>query len=222
MTMPKAPIIYPAVLSYNWRDYSYKIKAAARYFNGVQIDMIDEKFAKKRTWQDFSKINRLKPKNLFFEIQLMVKDPLLYILECAKVADRYIIHIESIKQIRPLIILTRGLGKSVGLAVDYKTPVSRITPYIKDIDMALVMTIRAGKAGQKLIPEALLKVKALHEKAPRLPLEVDGGINEETIAKAASAGANMFVVGSYLWRQKDMNKAKNRLLENVKKVKKSY
>ena len=199
--MKKSITIYPAILSHSKVELEQKVRTAREYnFRGVQIDVMDGKFVKDKTYSDKEVLRRMKSKGLFFEIQLMVKDPASEIIRLAKAGDRFIIHLESCRNPRPLVHLIRGLKKGVGIAVNPETPVSRIFPYIKDIDVALVMTVRPGKSGQKLIPQTLLKVRRLRKRFPKLPIEVDGGINGKTATLAINSGASILVVGSYFWK----------------------
>lgn len=207
------PVIYPAILSKNFQDYEKKIQSSAKYFEGAQIDVMDGKFVKNKTYQNLAKLNRLNHKKLFIEIHLMVQDPFKHMLKWAKIADRYIIHIESTKDVKPLILLARGLEKGIGLAINPNTRISVLTPYIKDIDIVLIMTINPGWSGQKLIPRTLSKIKALHKKYPRLTIEVDGGINLETIKQVCQAGARLLVAGSAIWVSPDIEIAKKNLLK---------
>lgn len=208
-------VIYPAILSTSWHEYRFKVKKASKYFSGVQIDVMDGKFVKNRTYSNFQKINTLRPKNLFFEIQLMVQNPLKSILEWSKVADRYIIHIESVQDPLPLLRLVRGMRKGIGLAINPSTSLSMLKPFLKKIDVALVMTVKPGRSGQKFISKTLHKVAALRKTAPRLPIEVDGGINPRNIGKAVQAGATIVISGNYVWGNKNISTAKNNLLKHA-------
>ena len=90
------------------------------------------------------------------------------------------------------------------IVLNPETPVETLTPYLNEIDEALVMTVHPGYGGQSFIAECLPKVTWLREKCPDLDIRIDGGGNAETIPLSAKAGANMFVAGSYLFKQTDM------------------
>ena len=98
-----------------------------------------------------------------------------------------------------------------------ETPVERLTPYLGEIDEALVMTVHPGYGGQKFIAECLSKVAWLRERCPQLDIMVDGGVNAETAVLATKAGANQFVAGSYLFKQSDMKAAVDGLKSMVSK-----
>ena len=86
-------------------------------------------------------------------------------------------------------------------------------PYIDKIDMVLVMTVEPGRGGQKLIPECLEKVRTLREFAPDIDIEVDGGINLETIDMVKNAGANVIVAGTAVFGATDRKYVIDRLRE---------
>ena len=101
----------------------------------------------------------------------------------------------------------RSLGLRNAIAFNPETPVERVVPYLDEVDEVLVMTVHPGYGGQAFIDDCLPKIAAIHAMRPALDIMVDGGINAETAVRAAKAGANMFVAGSYLFRQTDMRAA---------------
>ena len=105
----------------------------------------------------------------------------------------------------------RKLGVAVGVALNPDTPIEALDPCIKDVDMALVMSVNAGFGGQSFNPIALEKLKTLRANHPDLLLEIDGGINLETIGSARAAGCDLFVVGSGIFKHDDYGAAMNGL-----------
>jgi ribulose-phosphate 3-epimerase len=97
----------------------------------------------------------------------------------------------------------RGMGKKVGLAFNPDLAVEKIEPYLRDIDLALCMTVFPGFGGQPYIPEStgrIAKLRAMvNAHNPACEIEVDGGIDEKTIGEAARAGASVFVAGSAVY-----------------------
>ena len=102
------------------------------------------------------------------------------------------------------IELIRETGKKVGITIKPNTPADAVEPYLELVDMVLVMTVEPGFGGQKLIPECLDKVTAIHkmveEKGLTTDIEVDGGINLENVHLALEAGANVIVAGSSVFK----------------------
>lgn len=91
----------------------------------------------------------------------------------------------------------------VGIAIKPKTNVETVFPFCDKVDMILVMTVEPGFGGQKFMADMMPKVKILREKYPKLDIEVDGGLGEDTIDAAASNGANCIVAGSSVFKSKD-------------------
>jgi len=117
-------------------------------------------------------------------------------------ADLLTIHVEISGDVRPVLERIRGFGMGVGLALDPATPLSRIEDYLDLCDLVLVMSVPAGFGKQPFDSVALEKLRRLRELAgDRVMLEVDGGINRETIGVCAQAGAGLFVVGSAIFGQ---------------------
>ena len=143
-----------------------------------------------------------------FDVHLMISDPLKYIDDfCNAGADIITFHTECDSPIDETIekILSRGVKAS--LTVKPKTPVEDIFPYLDKLSMVLVMTVEPGFGGQSFMEDMMEKVTKLREEIIRRGLdceiEVDGGINEKTIAVAAAAGADVFVSGNAIFSSAD-------------------
>ena len=92
-------------------------------------------------------------------------------------------------------------------------------PYIDKLSMVLVMTVEPGFGGQSFMADMMPKIEEIRKAAPDIDIEVDGGINAETIKAAAAAGANVFVAGSAVFKSEDPKKTIETLKENAKSVK---
>ena len=206
-------VIYPAILAKSVEEFCKKIETAATFAEGVQVDVMDGKFVSSVTFQDVKRIKACKPGSLFFELHLMVENPEMYIKKWEKVADSYILHIETIADPRPIIKDIRAMKKEVGLAISPDTSIDDIEVFVKDIDMILIMTVIPGKDGQSYIEAMNEKIRALRTKFPNVPIEVDGGVNSVTIKAAKDAGANIFVIGSALWGKADDKEARDTFIE---------
>ena len=126
-------------------------------------------------------------------------------------ADQIIIHVELGEAVLPLIWKIKQLGKKVGLAVNPPTPIALVQPFLEKIDLLLVMTVNPGFGGQSFIHECLPKIQQAdqwrRERKLNYRLEVDGGINNQTVAECARAGADTFVAGTALFSQRNMGAA---------------
>ena len=142
---------------------------------------------------------------MFFDVHLMIDKPERYIQEFADCgADLINFHLEATTQVREIIAKLRSIGKKVGITIKPATPAEAVEPLLPLVDMVLVMTVEPGFGGQKLMPDCLDKVREIRrmieEKKLHVDLEVDGGINAETLPLALEAGANVIVAGSGVFR----------------------
>ena len=152
--------------------------------------------------------------NLPFEAHLMISDPARYLDDFIDAGCNLLtIHIEAVPDPTGLLRRIREQGAAAGLALNPKTPVEAILPFIAECDLVLVMSVEPGFGGQKFMPAALEKLRQLgpHMGQERL-LSVDGGIDLATIAAAAAAGANQFVAGSSIFDTSDYRQAIDNLL----------
>ena len=147
-----------------------------------------------------------------FDVHLMISDPLKYADDFIDAgADIITFHIECDSDIQQTIDKIKSRGVKVGLVVKPNTPASAVFPYLKDLDLVLVMTVEPGFGGQSFMSDMLPKVAEIKAEAKKLgiemPVEVDGGIGAETIAKAASAGVDICVAGTAVFKAEDAAKA---------------
>jgi ribulose-phosphate 3-epimerase len=169
--------------------------------NRIQVDVMDGHFVPNLTMGPVV-VKGLRPHTrLTLEIHLMVEDPGLFVDAFVQAgADSLIVHHEVLSDPRPLLRRIRGLGKGVGLAINPETPVEAIEPFLKEIDLALCMTVHPGFGGQHYLPESPARIRRLRELIerhhPACELEVDGGIDEHTAVPSVEAGANVLVVGT--------------------------
>ncbi len=151
-----------------------------------------------------------KATDMFLDVHLMIEKPLRYTGQfCAAGADLLCFHVESDtgENIAAAIALAKELGKKTGVTLKPGTPLEALLPYVKDVDLALVMTVEPGFGGQKFMEDQLDKVRRLREYIDRQGLscliEVDGGIDENTAPLALEAGANVLVAGSAVFGKAD-------------------
>ena len=149
-----------------------------------------------------------KATDLFLDTHLMITDPLRYIEPFAKAgADLLTFHLESNSDPDAVLDKIIQCGKRAGLAINPDTPFERVIPYLDRLDLLLVMTIFPGFGGQKLMPETLTKVQQAvayrAEKGLHYRIEVDGGVNADTAAMVAKAGAEILVAGSAVFGKAD-------------------
>ena len=160
--------------------------------------------------------------DMFIDAHLMIEKPVRYVEEfCKAGADLVSFHLESDSQegIEAAIAAVKKHGKKVGIAVKPASSAESILPYIKDIDMVVVMTVEPGFGGQSFMEWQLPKIRKIREyidtMAPNVELEVDGGIDHSTAAFVIQAGANVLVAGSAVFGKLDRAAA----IENIRNSK---
>jgi len=168
------------------------------------LDVMDGLFVKNQT-VDYTYLEQLKlSSTLLFDAHLMVQNPNKVISKYAKAGANILsIHYESYNDDKKFIKALkkiRELGMLAGIALDLDTKVETIEPFIKYCDLVLVMTVKAGKGGQRFNEDAVKKIKRLRKLDSRILIEADGGINNETASKVVKAGADIVVSGSYIYR----------------------
>lgn len=141
----------------------------------------------------------------------MVENPADYIKPFAAAGfKRFLGHIEKMKNLEEFIAEGQIFGE-VGLALDLQTPIDAINVPFDDLDCILLMGVKAGKSGQEFLPEILSKIRDLRNKT-KISIEIDGGINEQTIIDAKAEGAERFVATSFIFKSEDPMQSYEKLL----------
>lgn len=198
-----APVILPSLLLCDFGNLEREVArlTEAGVF-GLHLDVMDGHFVPNFTYglPIVAALRRLT--DLPLDVHLMISEPERYLAQFRDAgADILTIHVEAAADPRPLLTQIRDLGAGAGLALNPQTPLSVVESCLDLCDLALVMSVPAGFGGQPFHPVALDKLRRLREiGGPDLVLEVDGGVNEQTIHECAAAGAQLFVVGSALFR----------------------
>jgi len=178
----------------------------------IHFDVMDGVFVPAVTY-DFHLVQAVKRfSDRYFDCHLMCVAPeTLFSDYAAAGADSITFHVEATSTVLAAIVKLRELGCAVGLSLKPATPVAVIEPYLDFLDLVLVMSVEPGKGGQKFLPSALDKITLLtalrQAGGYRYLIQVDGGINAETAALVQTAGADVVVVGSYLFNRKDREQA---------------
>ncbi len=202
--------IAPSILSADFSRLGELVREVeAAGADRIHVDVMDGHFVPNLSMGSVV-VKGLRPiTKLPLEVHLMVESPGRFLDGFVKAgADTLIVHLEVLDDPRPILDQIRsGLGKKAGLAFNPDMPVNRIEPYLRDIDLALCMTVFPGFGGQEYIPESTQRVRALRamieHNNPACEIEVDGGIDAETAALAASAGADVFVAGTAIFGAKN-------------------
>ncbi|EMF48591.1 MULTISPECIES: ribulose-phosphate 3-epimerase [Streptococcus] len=202
--------IAPSVLAADYANFASELKRIeetdAEY---VHIDIMDGQFVPNISFGADVVASMRKHSKLVFDCHLMVVNPERYVDAYAQAgADIMTIHTESTQHIHGALQKIKAAGMKVGVVINPGTPVSALEPVLPLVDQVLIMTVNPGFGGQSFIPECLDKVKKVVDLRQAggysFDIEVDGGVDDKTIAACAQAGANVFVAGSYLFKADDL------------------
>jgi len=197
----------PSILSADFNRLGEQIKILEK--EGVKIlhiDVMDGDFVPSISFGMPVIKSIRKESKMFFDVHLMVTEPERYIrdfVECG--ADSITVHAEACEDLERTIELIRAAGVKVGVSIKPATPVNDISHLLDEVDMVLIMTVQPGFGGQKYLEECTEKIKELRELIDEegldTQIQVDGGINAETLSTVMKAGANLIVAGSYAFRE---------------------
>lgn len=154
--------------------------------------------------------------NIPFDVHLMISDPYFYIDDFVKAgADIITFHTECDSDISKTIDKIIANGCKAALAVKPGTDIEAVYPYLDRLSMVLVMTVEPGFGGQSFMESTMPKIEKLRAKCPSLDIQVDGGINANTVKIAGKAGANVMVAGSAVFNSEDPKEAIKTLKQNA-------
>ena len=153
-----------------------------------------------------------KASDMFLDVHLMIDKPEKYVTKFVEFGGDFVtFHLEATDCADEVIRLIKEKGAKAGISIKPNTPAEAVLRYLDKVDMVLVMTVEPGFGGQAFIESTLSKVSAIRKEIEKrgldVYLQVDGGINGETVKAAKDAGADVIVSGSYLFNAKDMAEA---------------
>lgn len=206
--------ILPGILEQDWNKIEEKLTRVKSFAKAIHVDLLDGKFAPNTSFLDPKPFEKYA-KDFLLEVHMMVDDPLKYLKPFADAGfRRFIAHVEMMPDQVTFVAKAEELGEVV-LALDAPTAIDALRVPLIDLDGLLIMTVKAGFSGQAFTPENLKKVKALRKKTS-IPIEIDGGVNDEHLQLAKKAGANRFVATSFLFKSKSPAKQYKLLKDTCK------
>lgn len=210
-------IISPSILAADFNILGQQIqkveKSGAKY---LHIDVMDGVFVPSISFGMPVIQSIRKSTDLFFDVHLMIVEPIRYVEEFAKIgADMITFHLEAAQgHVEETIDKIHSLGCKAGISIKPATPVCEVVPYVEKLDMILIMTVEPGFGGQKYIESSTAKIREMRElltsRGLTTDIQVDGGITADNVSVVKEAGANVIVAGSAVF--------KGDIVENVKKL----
>ena len=218
----KDVIISPSVLGADFLNFEQEVeKMIAAGVKWIHFDVMDGHFVKNISFGNLF-LKRINNRiNLVKDVHIMIENPLSMVEKYAECGANYLtFHYEACKddkEVFDVIDKIHECGMKAGISVKPETPVSKIFPFLHSLDLVLIMSVEPGLGGQKFIDLSLNKIIALknkiNEENANVLISVDGGINDVTGPDCVKVGADVLVVGQYLFGHEDFEERYKRLLK---------
>lgn len=205
-------LIAPSILSGDFANMGESVRSLEKWGGDiVHLDVMDGVYVKNITFGMPMVAALRKYTDLLFDAHLMITEPEKYVEAfCDAGADVVTFHPEASKDPKEAISLIKAKGKKCGIVFNPDVEIDRFADLFPLCDMIVVMTVYAGRGGQKLIPECLDRIyyiKTLLDRAGlTIPIEADGGIGEQNARDVIASGATILVAGSSVYKSQDPTK----------------
>lgn len=205
----------PSVLSFDLTSLSQSVPRLMKAGAGiVHLDVMDGQFVPPISFGAALAESLKKHTDEPMEAHLMTLNPERQFDAFQNAGCRRIIfHWEATAHAHRLVQDLKSRGLQAGIAINPGTPVEVLSQILPELDLVLVMTVNPGWGGQKFIESTLPKIEWVRKNSPGIDIQVDGGIDPSTISKVIDAGANSFVVGSYLLKPPTLEEGVQSILE---------
>jgi len=221
--------IVPAIIPYTKEQLEREIQRVSKFAKLIQVDITDGIFVPTKTWpyngNDLDFFDKLKNEetgwpgweDVDIEIHLMIKNPEETVLDWIKTGVNAVVaHIEATDNFQEVIDLCREKLISVGVAIKPSTDISRVTPFVSQVDFIQCMgNDHLGEHGVSLDEKAISQIKELHRLYPERIIAIDIGVNEQTMDELISAGVSKFISGGVILNAEDSEEEYEKL-ENFK------
>lgn len=209
--------INPSILNANFDDLENEIQKITSVSDALHLDVMDNQFVPNFTFDIARAFEIINFSKLPVDAHLMICDPDSIAPKYAEQGTNSVtFHFEAANHVASTISNIRSNGAKVGLAIKPATSFQEIEEFMADIDMLLIMTVEPGFGGQSFMHDQMVKVRTARAHIENMQkekplLQIDGGVSIDTIAEAASAGANCFVAGSAVYKSADPAKMVDQL-----------
>lgn len=214
-------LISPSIIASDFAHIADEVAACeAANADWIHVDVMDGHFVPTITVGPLFTAGLKRVTKLPLDVHLMISEPEKYLEDFASAgADIITVHVETCPDLPRVVERIKSLGCKAGITLNPATPASALDSALPLADLVLVMSVQPGYSGQKFMPEMLAKTEELRNKLNALRssahLEVDGGMNAETIPLMKQAGANVFVTGNAAFKHPEGSLAGVRTLKNI-------
>jgi ribulose-phosphate 3-epimerase len=208
-------LIAPSILSADFARLEEEIKAvAAAGADWIHADVMDGHFVPNITFGPLVVEAVRRVTALPIDVHLMIDNPDDYIAEFAKAGASYIsVHVEACPHLNRCVQLIRECGARPGVVLNPSTPLQSLEWILEYVDYILIMSVNPGFGGQQFISNSLDRIRDLRriikKRNLKTLIEIDGGVNHNTIGEIAAAGADIFVAGSAIFGSRDYQETIN-------------
>ena len=218
----KKVIISPSVLGADFTNFATELNRIREAgMKWIHFDVMDGEFVKNISFGNLFLKKVCQGLELVKDVHIMVNNPLDKVSDYAEIgADYLTFHYEACKddsEVFKIIDKIHEYGMKAGIAIKPKTPIAKIYPFLHSLDLVLVMSVEPGLGGQKFIDLTLNKIGLLknkiNEEKVSVLISVDGGINDKTAPDCLTMGADVLVVGQYLFGHEDFAERYQRLIK---------
>jgi ribulose-phosphate 3-epimerase len=213
--------IIPSIIPQNLNIVKEKLEQLLGLVKKVQLDIVDGQYAKVLTWpfveknsDDLMKLAKGEEKfpyidDFLLEIDMMIFHPIEYINDFISLgAKSFVIHVDSTDHIRECLETIKNLGCEAGLGIKPSVDMDLLQPFLPQADFVQFMgNDKIGHSGVELDDSVINKIKYFHEKHPSTTIQIDIGVNEETIPKLKAAGVSRFISGSSIFNSPSVKEA---------------
>lgn len=217
-------LIAPSILSADFTRLGQEITAVeAAGADWIHIDVMDGHFVPNITYGPIIVEAAKRATDLPLDVHLMIEKPDLMIPDFITAgADFISVHAEACTHLNRTIQLIQHHGAKAGVTLNPATPLTALEYVLEDLDFVLIMSVNPGFGGQSFIPNALDKIKTLkgmiEQKGLATQIQIDGGVNPDTIADIGRAGTDIFVAGSAIFGTEDYKKTIQLFRENLNAI----